>query len=197
MANDPREVTQLLLDWQSGDPKALEALTAAVYGELRRLAASHMRKERKDHTLQPTALVNEAFLRLAGIEDKNWKSRAHFFAIAANVMRQLLVEHARASGARKRGGDLAKAPIEDALASVGQGPGDEILCLDEALTALAEVDERKSRMIELRYFGGLEIAEIAEVTSTSVATVGRDLRIGLAWLHRYLSSGEQAAGTGA
>lgn len=192
MASDTNEVTRLLLAWQDGDPQALDTLTALVYDELYRVAGAYMRRERKDHTLQPTALVNEAFLRLAGIEAKNWKSRAHFYAIAAHIMRQLLVEHARSANTGKRGGGQLKVPVEDALA-LGEAPDEDLLNLDEALTELARTDERKSKMIELRYFGGLEIAEIAEVTSTSVATVGRELRIGLAWLHRYLASEASAS----
>lgn len=188
-----QDLTQLLVAWQSGDPGALEALTGLVYDELRRLAGSYLRNERKDHTLQPTALVNEAYLRLVGISDKNWHSRAQFYAIAAHIMRQLLVEHARGAGAQKRGGDVAKVPVEDSFVAADLAPVDDVLWLDQALTELAVVDERKSRIVELRYFGGLEIAEIAEVTSTSEATVGRDLRIGLAWLKRYLSGAKAAA----
>ena len=186
-AETTTEVTRLLSAWQKGDPKALEALTPLIYHELRNVAAAYLRRERKDHTLQPTALVNEAFLRLAGIESKDWRNRAHFFAIAARIMRQLLVEHARKTRAQKRGGDQQRVPAEDAWA-LGHAPDEDLLNLDDALTELARTDERKGRVIELRYFGGLEIEEIAEVTSTSVATVGRDVRVGLAWLNRYLSS---------
>lgn len=182
------DVTQLLAAWQIGDSKALEALTPLVFDELRKLAASYMRRERPGHTLQATALVNEAYLKLAGIENKDWRSRAHFFAIAAHIMRQLLTEHARGRNAQKRGGGLTPLQLDEALV-VGVQPDEDLLHLDDGLTALAVQDERKSRIIEMRYFGGLEVAEIAEVTGVSVATVGRELRIGLAWLHRYLKDG--------
>ncbi|QOY90780.1 sigma-70 family RNA polymerase sigma factor [Paludibaculum fermentans] len=182
------DVTQLLAAWQIGDSSALEALTPLVFDELRKLAASYMRRERPGHTLQATALVNEAYLKLAGIENKDWRSRAHFFAIAAHIMRQLLMEHARGRNAQKRGGGLAPVQLDEALL-VGVQRDEDLLHLDDGLTALAAQDERKSRIIEMRYFGGLEVAEIAEVTGVSVATVGRELRIGLAWLHRYLKDG--------
>lgn len=188
MASDTNQVTQLLAAWQSGDRNALEELTAMVYSELHRLAAAYLRRERRNHTLQPTALVNEAYMRLAGIEQKNWHSRAQFFAIAAHIMRQLLVEHARASGAKKRGGDQKKIPVDEAF-NLGEAPDDELLALDEALSELSQVDERTGKIVELRYFAGMEIAEIADAMSLSVATVGRDLRVGLAWLHRFLNSG--------
>ncbi|MGJ5816087.1 sigma-70 family RNA polymerase sigma factor [Paludibaculum fermentans] len=182
------DVTQLLAAWRVGDSRALEALTPLVFDELRKLAASYMRRERPGHTLQATALVNEAYLKLAGIENKDWRSRAHFFAIAAHIMRQLLMEHARGRNAQKRGGGLAPVQLEEALI-VGVQRDEDLLHLDDGLTALAAQDERKSRIIEMRYFGGLEVAEIAEVAGVSVATVGRELRIGLAWLHRYLKEG--------
>lgn len=185
------DVTQLLAAWQVGDSAALDALTPLVFDELRKLAGSYMRRERPGHTLQATALVNEAYLRLAGIENKDWRSRAHFFAIAAHIMRQLLMEHARGRNAQKRGGGLRPVQLEEALV-VGVEQDEELLNLDAGLSALAAQDERKARMLELRYFGGLELNEIAEVTGVSVATVGRELRIGLAWLHRYLKDGGRA-----
>lgn len=184
------DVTQLLAAWQVGDAQALEALTPLVFEELRKLAGSYMRRERPGHTLQATALVNEAYLRLAGIENKDWRSRAHFFAIAAHIMRQLLMEHARGRNAQKRGGGMKPVQLDEALV-VGVAQDEELLHLDDGLSALAAQDERKSRVIELRFFGGLEVAEIAEVTGVSVATVGRDLRVGLAWLHRYLRDGSR------
>ena len=188
MESDSKSITHLLGAWQHGDQEAFETVTALVYDELRRLARAYMRRERPNHTLQPTALVNEAYLRLAGIEAKDWTSRAHFFAIAANIMRQLLVEHARTAAALKRGGGMAHVPLDEAMI-VGD-MGADLLVLDDALSALAKTDERKSRVLELRYFGGLEVAEIAKITSTSVATVGRDLRIGVAWLRVYMTPGK-------
>lgn len=182
------EVTRLLEAWQLGDAGALDALTRLVFDDLRKLAAYYLRRERPGHTLQPTALVNEAYLRLAGIENKDWKSRAHFFAVAAHVMRQLLMEYARSRGAQKRGGGQARVEWNEALV-IGDQPDEELLCLEDALTALEARDQRAGRTVELRYFGGLEVAEIAEVTGVSVATVGRDLRVGLAWLHRYMKDG--------
>ncbi|WP_321472210.1 sigma-70 family RNA polymerase sigma factor [uncultured Paludibaculum sp.] len=187
------DVTRLLAAWQVGDSEALQRLTPLVFDELRKLAASYMRRERPGHTLQATALVNEAYLRLAGIENKDWRNRAHFFAIAAHIMRQLLMEHARGRNAQKRGGGQGAIRLDEALV-VGVEPDEDLLHLDDGLSALAAKDARKSRIIELRYFGGLEVAEIAEVTGVSVATVGRDLRIGLAWLHRYLKDGSNQNG---
>lgn len=183
--SSPQEVTQLLLDWRNGDQAALEKLTPLLYGELRRLAESYLRRERADHTLQATALVNEAFLQLLGNHDVNWQSRAHFFGIAARLMRQILVDHARARSADKRGAGQEALPLDEAIEVPGGRPAD-VVALDEALRDLAVFDERKSRVIEVRYFGGLSIEETAEVIGISVATVRRELRMAEAWLYQQM-----------
>lgn len=181
----PHDVTQLLLDWRNGDQQALERLTPLVYDELRRLAARYLRREREGHTLQTTALVNEAYLQLIGQQHRDWQSRAHFLAIAAHLMRNILVDHARAHAAAKRGKGEQALPLNDALEVPGQTAPD-VLALDDALRDLAKLDDRKSRIIELRYFGGLSMDEIAEVTGLSVATLRRDLRMAEAWLGRQI-----------
>ncbi len=181
----PHEVTQLLLDWRNGDQCALEKLTALVYDELRRMAARYLRRERSDHTLQATALVNEVYLQLIGQPDVDWRDRAHFFGIAARLMRQILVDHARAHAAVKRGGGEGALPLDEAIRAPDR-PSPDVIALDDALEDLARRDERKSRIIELRYFGGLSMEEIAEVTGLSVATIRRDLRMAEAWLGRQI-----------
>lgn len=182
------DVTQLLLAWRNGDAQALAQLTPLVYDELRRLAAGYLRRERADHTLQATALVNEAYLQLINqqqVAKVDWQSRAHFMGIAARLMRQILVDHARTHAAAKRGQGLAALPLEEALELPGQR-APNVIALDDALHDLAKLDERKGRIIELRYFGGLSMDEIAEVTGLSVATLRRDLRLAEAWLGRQL-----------
>ncbi len=181
----PHEVTQLLLDWRNGDQQALERLTPLVYDELRRLAARYLRHEREGHTLQTTALVNEAYLQLIGQQARDWQNRAHFLAIAAHLMRNILVDHARAHAAAKRGKGEQALPLNEAREVTGQTSPD-ILALDEALKDLAKHDERKCRIIEFRYFGGLSMDEIAEVTGLSIATLRRDLRMAEAWLGRQI-----------
>lgn len=176
--------TELLAAWSEGDPSAGDRLVAVLYDELRRLAGRAMRKERPDHTLQPTALVNEAYLRLVRAE-VSYRDRTHFYAIAARVMRQVLVDHARRKGRQKRGGDVARVTLEEGFVA-GDGPEPDLLALDEALEELASHQPRKARVIELFYFGGLTAEEVAEVVEVSVATVNRDLRMARAWLYDAL-----------
>lgn len=177
----------LLRDWRQGDRSALDRVAASVDAELRRLAASYLRRERPGHTLQPTALVNEAFLRLMGHGARqDWESRSHFVAIAAHHMRQILVDHARRHGAAKRGGGATMISLDDAPAAAGAASID-VLALHEALEKLAEVDARKARAMELKFFGGLEMAEIAAVLEVSLKTIEKDVRLGAAWLRAALS----------
>jgi RNA polymerase sigma factor (TIGR02999 family) len=181
------EVTRLLHDWQGGDRAALEKLTPLVYDELRRLASHYLRGERKDHTLQGTALVHEAFIRLVSQSGLEWQSRAHFFGVAARLMRQILVDHARKHTAAKRGGGERGLSIEEATVFSPQRAAN-LVALDDALQGLAKFDPRKSRIIELRYFGGLSIEEIGKVEGIAVATVRRQMRTAEAWLHREMSA---------
>lgn len=181
----PNEVTQLLLKWRQGDRQALEQLLPLLYGELRQLAGGFLRRERSDHTLQATALVNEAYLRLVDQTLPDFQNRAHFFGVAAKAMRRILVEHARARGAAKRGGGADKVPVEDVpLQTPARDP--EILDLEDALLRLEEADPRKARVIELRFYGGMTIEEIAQAEGLSTATVGRELRFAEAWLRREI-----------
>ena len=184
----PHEVTQLLLDWRNGDKAALDKLTPLVYNELRRLANHYLKGERKDHTLQGTALVHEAYIKLIGQGDFEWQNRAHFFGVAARLMRQILVDHARKHRAAKRGSGERDVSLEEA-AVFSKERASSLVALDDALESLAEFDERKSRLVELRYFGGLSIEEISEVEETSVATVKRHMRMAEAWLHKEMSKG--------
>jgi RNA polymerase sigma-70 factor (ECF subfamily) len=179
-------VTVLLQNWRRGDASALDRVAEIVDRELRRLAASYIRRERPGHTLQPTALVNEAFLRLMGQRDRvDWESRSHFIAIAARHMRQILVDHARRHGAGKRGAGATVISLDDAPASTDP-PSADVLALDQALAKLAQADPRKARAMELKFFGGLEMAEIAAVLSLSVKTVEKDVRMASAWLRAWL-----------
>jgi RNA polymerase sigma factor (TIGR02999 family) len=181
----PNEITPLLLRWSQGDEVALSQLLPAVYQELHRLAQHYLRRERADHTLQPTALINEAYLRLIKQDFPEWQSRRHFYGVAAQLMRQILVEHARARGAGKRGGGERKYSLEEALTfSVDKAA--ELVALDDALNTLAKFDERKVRIIELRYFGGLSLEETAGALGISVATVGHEMRLARAWLRREM-----------
>ena len=180
------EVTRLLKDWTNGQEQALDRLVPQIHSELRKLAASYLRKERPDHTLQPTALVNEAFLKLIDQRAVKWQNRAHFFGIAAQAMRRILVDHARAHAADKRGGGVRKLPLDDALMISGKTDID-LLALDEALTRLAVIDPQQSRVVELRFFGGLTMDETAEVMRISLATVGREWRMAKAWLFAEIS----------
>ena len=183
------DVTQLLHRWRNGDEDALAELTPALYGELRRLAAGHLRRERSDHTLQATEVVHEAFVRLIDT-DVAWQDRAHFLAVAAQTMRRLLVDHARSRGREKRGGGLVRVELQSSDA-VAEPRRAEILSLDAALQSLAERDQRAAAAVELHHFGGLTYDEVAEVLGVSAATVKRDLTIGRAYLRREM---EGAAG---
>jgi RNA polymerase sigma factor (TIGR02999 family) len=178
------DVTRLLNVWREGSKDVLDKLIPLIYEELRRIAAAHLRRERPDHTLQPTALIHEAYLRLVQGNQPVWHSRVHFYAIASRIMRQVLVDTARKHQAVKRG-QGAKADLNDAMAVVWERDV-ELLELDDALKALAQTDDRMCKVIEMKYFGGLTREEIAEVTRTSEATVGRDLRLAEAWLRRKM-----------
>jgi RNA polymerase sigma factor (TIGR02999 family) len=178
----------LLQSWRQGDLSALDRVTELVDRELRRLAGAYLRRERPGHTLQPTALVNEAFLRLMGQADRvDWESRSQFVGIAARHMRQILVDHARRHRAGKRGGGVTLISLDEAPASTPP-PSTDLLALDEALERLAAVDPRKARAMELKFFGGLEMAEIAAVLNVSIKTVEKDVRLAGAWLRAALSS---------
>ncbi len=185
-----QEVTRLLLAWGQGRESALQQLIPLVYQELRRLAHLYMKRERPDHTLQTTALVNEAYIRMADCQQVNWQNRAHFFAVSAQLMRRILVDFARSRAYQKRGGGAQLITLDDGLAASGQS-GADLLALDEALEALAAFDSRKSQVVELRFFGGLSVKETAEVLRVSADTVLRDWRLAKAWLLRELS-GEDA-----
>jgi RNA polymerase sigma-70 factor (ECF subfamily) len=189
-------VTELLQAWGQGEQSALTKLMPLIYQELRRLARRYMRQENPGHILQTTALVNEAYLRLTDSRRLHWKNRAHFFAICAQLMRQILVDYARSYRSRKRGGGMIQGALNEALV-----PSDErdvdLVALDDALKALSQVDERKSRTVELRFFGGLSVAETAEVLNVSQETIARDWRLARAWLLREMSGGrERSARTG-
>lgn len=179
-------VTTLLVRWREGDRQALEELMPLVYEELRRLARHYLRQERSDHTLQSTALVHEAYLRLAGGNAPNWQNRAHFFGVAAHIMRQILVEHARGRDAAKRGGNVCKLALDDAVAPLQQIDVD-VVALDRALTELSELDAQQGRIVELRFFGGLTIEDTSEVLGISPATVKRDWVTARAWLYRAMT----------
>ena len=181
----PGEVTQLLISWNNGDQEALDQLIPLVETELRRLARRFMRRERDDHTLQTSALINEAYVRLVGQQDVQWKDRAHFFAVAAQVMRHILIDHARRYQYAKRGGGAQKVALDE-ISDLSEQRAAELVALDDALIDLAELDPRKSQIVELRFFGGLSIEETAEVLSTSPATVMREWRAARAWLHRTI-----------
>jgi RNA polymerase sigma-70 factor, ECF subfamily len=183
MTASPGVVTQLLRAWGNGDAGALERLTPLVEAELRRLARGYMARERRGHTLQTTALVNEAFLRLTDAQRIRWQDRAHFLGISARLMRRVLVDHARSRGYRKRGGGAERVPLDAGLVTSRELAW-EVVALDRALEALAAVDVRKSRIIELRFFGGLSVEETAEVLHVSPDTVKRDWRLAKLWLLR-------------
>jgi RNA polymerase sigma-70 factor (ECF subfamily) len=186
MGDEARDVTQMLLAWSAGEPGAEERLFPLVYDELKLMARRYLRREREGHTLQPTALVNEAYLRLIDQTRVSWQNRAQFFGVAATMMRRILVNHARSLAAGKRGGAARRLSIRDATVSTEQDATD-LLALDEALTRLAAIDERKSRVVELLYFGGLENREAAEVLGVSDKTVERDWRMARLWLYRELT----------
>ncbi|HUE83410.1 MAG TPA: sigma-70 family RNA polymerase sigma factor [Pyrinomonadaceae bacterium] len=182
----PEGVTQLLLKWNAGDPAALERLMPLVYDELRRLANNYLRRERQGHTLQPTALVNEAYLRLVDQKNAKWQNRAQFYGIAAQLMRRILVDHARLRHAEKRGGAEQQRLSITSAEAVATKPDLDVLALHEALEELAVIDPQQSRIVELKFFGGLSIEETAEVLGIGHATVERDWKMARAWLRRKL-----------
>jgi RNA polymerase sigma factor (TIGR02999 family) len=182
-------ISQLLIAWGRGEAAALEQLTPRVYRELHKVARAYLRRGRPNQTLQPTALINEAFLRLLDqSQPVQWESRAHFYGIAARLMRMILVDYARAHHAAKRGGAGAPVTLDDCMA-VSPGRAPDILEIDQALDRLAAVDQRKAKVIELRYFGGMDREEVAAALGLTVPTVKRDLRLGEAWLRRFLGGG--------
>ena len=183
----PSEITRLLADWANGHQAALERLLPLVYDELHRLASSYMRRERPDHTLQTTALVHEAYLKLVGQDDVRWQTRVHFFAAAAQVMRHILVDHARGRSRAKRGDGLPPLSLDEAATISGQR-ADELLAINDALITLTATDPRKSRVFELRYFGGMSVDEAAQALKVSPATVARDWRMAKAWLRREIGN---------
>ena len=178
-------LTQLLIEWRNGDKAALDQLMPLVHEELRRLARHYMGRERRDHTLQTSALINEAYLRLVDQRDTPWQNRAHFFAVAAQVMRHILIDHARSHQYEKRGGGAQRVSFDEGVAFTDQRAS-EIVALDDALTSLATVDPRKSRIVELRFFGGLNIEETSEVMNLSPTTIQREWRAAKAWLRRFI-----------
>ena len=182
----PQQVTQLLVEWSNGDQDALEQLTPLVYGELRRLAGRYLRKERSDHTLQPTALVHEAYIRLIDQHNVRWQNRAHFFGVAAQMIRRILVDHARGRHAAKRGAMAPKLSLDEAIALPDRKEFD-LVALDDALNGLAKIDPQQARIVELRFFTGLTVEETAEVLGISPATVKRDWVTAKAWLYRDIS----------
>ncbi len=182
------EITQMLREWSDGKPEALDNLLPLVYTELHRQAARYLRKERPGHTLQTTALINEAYLKLIDRRDVRWESRTHFFAVAAQAMRRILVDHARTKHREKRGGDYIKLSLDEAAALVAaKENGVDLIALDEALSKLAKFDAQQARVVELRYFSGLSLEETAEALHISRATVARDWESSRAWLYRELT----------
>ena len=182
---NPQNITQLLAEWRDGDQSALDELYPLVYDELHRLARLYMSRERKGHTLQTTALINEAYVRLVG-QKVNWANRSHFFAISAQIMRRILIDHARRHAYAKRGGGAQQVSLEEA-ATVTPDQSGELIRLDEALKSLAEMDPRRSQVVELRYFGGLNNEEIAGVLNVSENKVTRDWNMARAWLYQQLT----------
>jgi RNA polymerase sigma factor (TIGR02999 family) len=180
-----RNITHLLKEWSDGDQQALDELTPLVYEELRQQAARYLRKERPNHSLQATALINEAFLRLIDVTDVQWQNRAHFFAIAANLMRRILVDHARRRDAEKRGGSQVCLTLDEGLAWASE-PDVDLLAIDEALDKLAMIDEQQARVVELRFFSGLTVEETATALGISPKTVKRDWSVARAWLKREI-----------
>jgi RNA polymerase sigma-70 factor, ECF subfamily len=180
-------VTRLLQRWQEGEQGALEEITPLVYHELRRIAASHLRRERSGHTLRPTELLHEAFLHLIRQQDQSWQNRAHFYGVAAHLMRHILVDHARARNSGKRGGGVQKVSLDEALSQGASRPA-QLIALDDALRELEKLDPRKGKIIELRFFGGMSIEEAALATGISTATVSREQRMAEAWLQRQMLS---------
>jgi len=189
MPDPPQNVTQMLVAWSGGDERALDKLIPVVYDELRRQAARYLRRERAGHTLQTTALIHEAYLRLVDQKSVKWQNRAQFFGIAAQLMRRILVDHARAKHRAKRGGTNVRVSLSDATSVTG-APNLDLVELDEALKRLAELDRQQSKIVELRFFSGLNVEETAAALGISPATVKRDWRVAKAWLHREISRDE-------
>ena len=187
MTASPKGVTQLLVAWGDGDEAARDELMPLVYEELRRLAHRYMGRERIGHTLQTSGLVNEAYLRLIDQSQVHWQNRAHFFGIAAQMMRRILVDYARSRGSAKRGGDARQVSLDE-VATVSEARAADVVALDDALKGLAEIDERKSQIVELRFFGGLSIEETAKVLDVSPGTVMRDWTLAKAWLRREMTA---------
>lgn len=183
----PHNVTELLTEWQQGDAAALDKLTPLVYDEVRRIAHRYVKRERNGHTLQTTELVNEAYTRLLGKQKIEWQNRSHFFGVTAQVMRHILIDHARRRHYAKHGGDTQQVSLDEAAVMSHQRAA-ELVALDEALDELAKLDPRKSRVVELRYFGGLSLEETAEALQVSLMTVRRDWRAAKAWLFRMLNA---------
>ena len=187
MEENSQLITQLLEQWSGGNSKVLDDLMPLVYSELRRQASGYLRRERSNHTLQPTALINEAYLKLIDQRDVKWQNRAHFFAIAAQAMRRILTDYARERKREKRGGAVEDLPIEEAFAIVSREKSVDLIALDEALNKLAKFDERQAKVVELRYFSGLSIDETAEVLNVSNVTIRRDWNMAKAWLHQEIT----------
>ena len=187
MPENQKEITELLIAWNEGQQEALERLLPVVYDELRKLARSYLRRERSDHTLQATALVHEAYLRLIDQQGVNWKNRAHFFGIASQMMRRILVNHALARNSEKRGGDYNKLTLDEAV-DYAKRRDIDLIALDDALKELEKLDPQQSRVVELRFFGGLSIEETAEVLNLSAATVKRDWATAKLWLQRQIAA---------
>ncbi len=181
-----QEITQILDDWKNGDESAVDRLFPFVYDELKKRAKAYLQNERNNHTLQPTALVNEAYLRLVDVNNIDWQNRVHFFAVASNIMRRILVEHARALNAQKRGGNHAKIPLDDIQISIKKN-ANELLNIDEALKKLSEIDERKSLVVEMKFFGGMNQKEIASYLDVAPRTIQRDWKFAKLWLYRELT----------
>jgi RNA polymerase sigma factor (TIGR02999 family) len=190
MSDPPSEITALLNEWSRGDQEALERLMPLVHGELRQLARSYFRHESEGHTLQPTALVNEVYMRLVEQRKVQWDNRAQFFAFAALLMRRILVDHAKARNTAKRGGDVRKLPLDEALTVGGRTLDLDLLALDAALTELADLDPRQARVVELRFFAGLTHEEVADVLAISVTTVKREWQTARLWLFRRITGSE-------
>lgn len=192
MTDDKAQVTELLVRFQKGDGIALKELFPIVYDELRRIAAGYMKRENPGHTLQATALVNEAYFRLVDQKAVQWQNRAHFYGVAAQIMRRILCDHARARHAEKRGGDAARLSLDEALdLGVDQGTPD-LMALDVALNKLAELSERQAKVVEMRFFAGLSVEEVAEALNSSPATIKRDWTFAKAWLHKELTAATTA-----
>src|SRR5215510_8739953 len=189
MTPSPKDITRMLMAWSNGDRAALDQLMPIIYEELRHLANRYMQRERADHTLSTTALVHEAYLRLIDQRQVRWQNRAHFFAVAAQMMRRILIDHARSHQYAKRGGGAIQVSLDEA-AAVTEARAAELLAVDEALERLTALDARKGRIVELRFFGGLTEEETAEVIGVSLPTVQREWRAAKAWLRRMLAAGE-------